>query len=70
MKTTREQLETVQQAIEMLISGAESYSIDGVSYKRTSLPLLEAREARLQKRLDREEGRIARVSGARFSREG
>lgn len=51
--STKKQLEQVQTAIASLLSGVTSVSIDGVSYTKASLSLLQDREALLYYRLSK-----------------
>jgi len=63
LKTLQAQLEEVQTAISRLVAGYESYTVDGVTYKRTNLDMLERREQRLLRQLR------PRVSYAQFNQE-
>lgn len=63
-------LTQVEQAIEALLTGAESYTVDGVSYKRTDLSKLQAYETYLEGKVAREKSRVSRVSRCRFPSEG
>lgn len=63
LKTTTEQLEAVQAAIEAVEAG-QSWTQDGVSYTRASLAVLYAREEKLLTRLSRENGSRPMVSYA------
>jgi len=55
IKSTAEQLEAVQAAIEAVEAG-QSWSQDGVSYTRASLDVLYRREDTLRRRYARETG--------------
>ncbi|WP_288616183.1 hypothetical protein [Victivallis vadensis] len=70
MTRTQLKLLQVERAIERLLSGYESSTVDGVTYKRTDLSKLQAREEYLEQKLARESGRVRRVSAARFPSEG
>lgn len=63
-------LELVEKAIEALLTGAESYTVDGVSYKRTDLSKLQAYETYLEGKVARENSRVSKVSRCRFPSEG
>lgn len=63
-------LAQVEQAIEALLTGAESYTVDGVSYKRTDLSKLQAYETYLEGKVAREKSRVSKVSRCRFPSEG
>lgn len=54
LKTTREQLVEVQEAITAVLAG-QSWSLDGVSYTRADLRALNEREAQLKTQLAREQ---------------
>lgn len=56
-RTLKEQLIEVQDAISRLLTGAESVSIDGISYKYTSLQALQNYEQVLIKRINAASGR-------------
>ena len=63
-------LAQVEQAIEALLTGAESYTVDGVSYKRTDLSKLHAYETYLEGKDAREKSRVSKVSRMRAPSEG
>ncbi|WP_294480527.1 hypothetical protein [uncultured Victivallis sp.] len=63
-------LTQVEQAIEALLTGAESYTVDGVSYKRTDLSKLQTYETYLEGKVAREKSRVSKVSRCRFPSEG
>ena len=63
-------LAQVEQAIEALLTGAESYTVDGVSYKRTDLSKLQTYETYLEGKVAREKSRVSKVSRCRFPSEG
>lgn len=67
LKTTSEQLESIQNAIEAVLSGAQSYTLDGRTVTRANLSSLEAREERLERKLAKENGARPRVSSAKFN---
>ena len=50
-KTTRQELDDVRTAIQSLNTGAESVTIDGISYTQSGLQQLQARESELYRRL-------------------
>jgi len=52
LKTTMSQLEDIQTAIAALAAGAQSVSIDGISYSQSSIDSLEKREETLFRRLN------------------
>lgn len=64
VKTYTEQLEEVQTAITAIVTGAQSYTINGRSLTRANLKDLRADEKYLRKMADRESrGGGARVRG-------
>lgn len=50
-KTTRQELEDVRTAIQSLNTGAETVTIDGMTYRQTSMVHLQNRERELYRRL-------------------
>lgn len=66
IKTTEQQLEEVQNAISVLLSGVESYTIDGNTFRRSSLPALQEREKYLRNQYSMTSGKRPRVSVAKF----
>jgi hypothetical protein len=56
IKTTEEQLEEVQGAISAVLTGNQSYTLDGRSVSRANLEALQAREAELLRRYAGEQG--------------
>ena len=66
LKTTKEQLITVQAAILAIEAGEQSYSIDSASFSKASLPALYDREERLLKRFYAENSMVPKVSTARL----
>lgn len=67
LKTTQQQLEDIQGAIEAVLLGAQSYTLDGRTVTRANLSSLEAREERLERKLAKENGKRPRVSSAKFN---
>lgn len=70
MTDTETRLSKVRDAIDSILSGAQSYTVDGVSYSRANLASLTALEDRYEKKLEKEKSRISRVSRCRFPSEG
>lgn len=70
MSDTETRLGKVRDAIDAILSGSQSYSIDGVSYSRATLSSLTDLEERYEKKLAKEQSMTARVSRCRFPSEG
>lgn len=70
MTDTETRLKKVRDAIETILTGGESYTVDGVSYKRGDLGKLQSYEEYLENKLEKESGRVRRVSRCRFPAEG
>jgi hypothetical protein len=66
IKTTLEQIEEVQTAIEAVMSG-QAYRVGNITYTRASLDALTKRESMLLSRYNREQGNSPYVSRARFA---
>jgi hypothetical protein len=56
VKTITQQLEEVQTAITAVLTGAQSYTIDGRTFTRANLDALQKREAYLMKAYKSEQG--------------
>jgi hypothetical protein len=69
IKTTLEQIEEVQAAITLAMSGQE-YKVGNVSRKRADLKALEARERYLLNKYYREPGARRTVAAANFANAG
>jgi len=69
IKTTAEQLEAVQTAIEAVESG-QSYKVGNMTYTRATLSTLYAREDKLLTRYNREQGNSPYGSHATFRAAG
>ena len=67
IKTTEEQLEEVQAAITALMTGSQSYTIDGRTVTRASLEALEKREIRLKAMYAEEQGNRPVLSSINLS---
>ena len=67
IKTIEEQLEEVQSAITALLSGVESYTIDGNTFRRSSLGDLQKREEYLRNKYSQSTGNKPRVAVTRFN---
>jgi hypothetical protein len=56
VKTTEEQLESVQTAIAKIEAGSQSYTIDDITYSKANIASLYKREERLLARYTTESG--------------
>ena len=70
MSDTETRLGKVRNAIDAILTGSQSYTVDGVSYSRANLASLTALEDRYEQKLAKEQSRTVRVSRCRFSPEG
>jgi hypothetical protein len=69
IKTTLEQIEEVQTAIEAVMSG-QAYKVGNITYTRASLDALTKRETMLMSRYNREQGNSPYGSHATFRAAG
>lgn len=70
MTDTETRLGKVRDAIDAILGGAQSYSVDGVNYTRGSLASLMAMEERYEHKLEKEQSGFRRVSKCVFPPEG
>ena len=66
LKTPEEQLAEVQSAITALMTGAQSYTLDGRSVTRANLKDLVSYQEMLEKKVNNANGKRPRVASAKF----
>lgn len=70
MTDTETRLGKVRDAIDAILGGAQSYTIDNVTYNRASLASLMAMEERYEQKLEKEQRGFRRISKCVFPPEG